>query len=155
MKPFSLEDLESAVRRIFAAPKGAEPSAGRTAELPFRIITEDEKILKLLKLLQSIAKSRASVLIQGESGTVRSCLPDTSVPIATGRSALHRRQLCRHSGESPGKRDVRLREGRFYGAHQRKIGKFELANTGTLLLDEISEMDVNFRLNSSGIQDRK
>jgi two-component system response regulator FlrC len=36
-------------------------------------------------------------------------------------------------------------KGAFTGAHQRKIGKFELANTGTLLLDEISEMDVQLQ----------
>ncbi len=146
MKPFSLEDLEGAVRKIFAAPRGAETAVARTAEMPFQIITKDEKMQKLLKLLENIAKSRASVLIQGESGTGKE---------------LFARYICAHSDRNDQpfiavncaaiptnlleSEMFGFEKGAFTGAHQRKIGKFELANTGTLLLDEISEMDVQLQ----------
>ncbi|MDD5168478.1 MAG: sigma-54 dependent transcriptional regulator [Syntrophales bacterium] len=146
MKPFSLDDLESAVRKIFAAPQNAATPTERSAEMPFQIVTKDEKMLKLLKLLQNIAKSRASVLIQGESGTGKE---------------LFARYICAHSNRSDQpfvavncaaiptnlleSEMFGYEKGAFTGAHQKKIGKFELANTGTLLLDEISEMDVQLQ----------
>ena len=146
MKPFSLEELEGAVRKIFAAPRGEEMVSERTADLPFQIVTKDEKMLKLLNLLQNIAKSRTSVLIQGESGTGKE---------------LFARYICAYSNRSDQpfiavncaaipanlleSEMFGFEKGAFTGAHQRKIGKFELANTGTLLLDEISEMDVQLQ----------
>lgn len=146
MKPFSLEDLEGAVRKIFTTPKGAETSAERSVEMPFQIVTQDEKMLKLMKLLQNIARSRASVLIQGESGTGKELIaryvcahsdrcdqPFVAVNCAAIPSNLLESEMFGYE------------KGAFTGAHQRKIGKFELANTGTLLLDEISEMDVQLQ----------
>jgi DNA-binding NtrC family response regulator len=146
MKPFSLEELEGAVRKIFMAPEGIDGTVKRTAEMPFQIITKDDKMLKLLKLLQNIAKSRASILIQGESGTGKEMIA---------------RYICAHSNRSEQpfvavncaaipsnlleSEMFGYEKGAFTGAHQRKIGKFELANTGTLLLDEISEMDVQLQ----------
>jgi DNA-binding NtrC family response regulator len=146
MKPFSLEDLEGAVRKIFAAPEGIEASREHVAEMPFQIVTNNEKMLNILKLLKNIAKSRASVLIQGESGTGKE---------------LFARYICAHSDRSDQpfvavncaaiptnlleSEMFGFEKGAFTGAHQRKVGKFELANTGTLLLDEISEMDVQLQ----------
>lgn len=146
MKPFSLEDLEGAVRKIFAAPAGTEMPSGRAVEMPFQIVTQDEKMQKLMKLLQNIARSRASVLIQGESGTGKELIA---------------RYICAHSDRSDQpfiavncaaipsnlleSEMFGYEKGAFTGAQQRKIGKFELANTGTLLLDEISEMDVQLQ----------
>lgn len=114
--------------------------------MPFQIVTNDDKMRKLLKLLQHIAKSRTSVLIQGESGTGKE---------------LFARYICAHSDRSDQpfiavncaaipanlleSEMFGFEKGAFTGAHQRKIGKFELANTGTLLLDEISEMDVQLQ----------
>ena len=158
MKPFSLEDLEGAVRKIFSTPN-AEPVPGRSAEMPFQIITKNEKMLKMLKLLQNVAKSRASVLIQGESGTGKELIA---------------RYICAHSNRSDQpfvavncaaipsnlleSEMFGYEKGAFTGANQKKVGKFELANTGTLLLDEISEMDVQLQAKLlravPGIRDR-
>jgi len=53
--------------------------------------------------------------------------------------------LRRHPGKPAGIRTVRHEKGAFTGAIARRIGKFEEANGGTLLLDEISEMDARLQ----------
>lgn len=64
-----------------------------------------------------------------------------SHPLAPRQEAVHQHQLRGDPRASAGVRIVRTREGRFTGAVARRIGKFEEATGGTLLLDEISEMD--------------
>ncbi|HEX2652315.1 MAG TPA: sigma-54 dependent transcriptional regulator [Xanthobacteraceae bacterium] len=111
-------------------------------ELVFR----DEAMLQVVKLAQQIAPSDASVLITGESGTGKEVLarfvhaksnrskaPFISVNCAAIPESLLESELFGHE------------KGAFTGAVARRIGKFEEANGGTLLLDEISEMDVRLQ----------
>lgn len=146
MKPFSLEDLEAAVRKIFVVHPSRMEAKGGTNYLPYQIVTENEQMMKLLRLLSRIAKSKATVLIQGESGTGKE---------------LVARYICAHSDRCdqpfvavncaaipPNLLESEMfgyEKGAFTGATQRRIGKFELANTGTLFLDEISEMDIQLQ----------
>jgi len=146
MKPFSLEDLEAAVKRIFTVAVDEHRAKEKAAYSPYQIITQDEKMLSLLGLLRRVAKSKATVLIQGESGTGKELLA---------------RYICAHSDRSEQpfvavncaaipanlleSEMFGYEKGAFTGASQRKIGKFELANKGTLLLDEISEMDIQLQ----------
>ena len=100
----------------------------------------------MVKLAQQIAGSDASVLITGESGTGKEVLaryvharsqrakkPFISVNCAAIPENLLESELFGHE------------KGAFTGAVGRRIGKFEEANGGTLLLDEISEMDVRLQ----------
>jgi two-component system response regulator FlrC len=102
-------------------------------------------MLKLLELARHVARSKATVLIQGESGTGKELLaryihayslrrdkPFVAVNCAALPEGLLESELFGHE------------KGSFTGAISRRLGKFELANHGTLLLDEISEM--NFSL---------
>jgi two-component system, response regulator FlrC len=111
-------------------------------ELVFR----DESMAAVVKLAQQIAPSDASVLITGESGTgkevlarylhgrsSRSRAPFISVNCAAIPENLLESELFGHE------------KGSFTGAVARRIGKFEEATGGTLLLDEISEMDVRLQ----------
>jgi two-component system, response regulator FlrC len=100
----------------------------------------------VVKLAQQIAPSDASVLITGESGTGKEVLaryvhgrsnraraPFISVNCAAIPENLLESELFGHE------------KGAFTGAVARRIGKFEEASGGTLLLDEISEMDVRLQ----------
>jgi DNA-binding NtrC family response regulator len=106
------------------------------------LIYRDETMAHVVKLAQQIAPSDASVLITGESGTGkeviaryvharsnRSRAPFISVNCAAIPENLLESELFGHE------------KGAFTGAVARRIGKFEEASGGTLLLDEISEMD--------------
>jgi two-component system response regulator FlrC len=116
--------------------------ADDTRQLVFR----DEAMAHVVRLAQQIAPSDASVMITGESGTGKEVLaryvhgrshrakaPFISVNCAAIPEALLESELFGHE------------KGAFTGAVARRIGKFEEANGGTLLLDEISEMDVRLQ----------
>jgi two-component system, response regulator FlrC len=110
------------------------------------LVYRDESMARLVKLAQQIAGSDASVLITGESGTGKEVLarfvharsnrsrkPFISVNCAAIPETLLESELFGHE------------KGAFTGAIARRIGKFEEASGGTLLLDEISEMDVRLQ----------
>jgi two-component system response regulator FlrC len=110
------------------------------------LVYRDESMARLVKLAQQIAGSDASVLITGESGTGKEVLarfvharssrsrkPFISVNCAAIPETLLESELFGHE------------RGAFTGAIARRIGKFEEASGGTLLLDEISEMDVRLQ----------
>ncbi|MFW6126585.1 MAG: sigma-54-dependent transcriptional regulator [Thermodesulfobacteriota bacterium] len=105
------------------------------------VITQDPVMLHILRMAKSVAPTRATVLIQGESGTGKEILarhlhahsdraggPFVAVNCAALPEGLLESELFGHE------------KGAFTGALVRKLGKFELANNGTLLMDEISEM---------------
>lgn len=108
-----------------------------------KIVGHAPAILRVLKLARQVAASRATVLISGESGTgkemfarylhamsKRASGPFIAVNCAALPEHLLESELFGHE------------KGAFTGAIARKPGKFELAGGGTLLLDEISEMDL-------------
>ncbi len=110
------------------------------------LIWRDESMGHVMKLAQQIAGSDASVLITGESGTGKEVLaryvhtrstrakkPFICVNCAAIPESLMESELFGHE------------KGSFTGAVARRIGKFEEANGGTLLLDEISEMDIRLQ----------
>jgi DNA-binding NtrC family response regulator len=116
--------------------------ADDTRELIYR----DESMAHVIKLAQQVAPSDASILITGESGTGKEVLARyvharsqrargqfISVNCAAIPEALLESELFGHE------------KGSFTGAVARRIGKFEEASGGTLLLDEISEMDVRLQ----------
>src|SRR3981081_1170259 len=110
------------------------------------LVYRDEAMAKVIKLAQQIAGSDASVMITGESGTGKEVLaryvhtrsnrakkPFISINCAAIPEHLLESELFGHE------------KGSFTGAVARRIGKFEEATGGTLLLDEISEMDVRLQ----------
>jgi two-component system, response regulator FlrC len=116
--------------------------ADDTRELVYR----DDAMAQVIKLAQQIAPSDASVLITGESGTGK----EVVARYVHSRSSRSRGAfICVNCAAIP---DQLLEselfgheKGAFTGAIARRIGKFEEANGGTLLLDEISEMEVRLQ----------
>jgi len=116
--------------------------ADDTRELVYR----DDAMANVIKLAQQIAPSDASVLITGESGTGKEVL----ARYVHSRSARSRGAfICVNCAAIPEQlMESELfghEKGAFTGAIARRVGKFEEANGGTLLLDEISEMDVRLQ----------
>jgi DNA-binding NtrC family response regulator len=112
---------------------------GRTVHL----ITHDPAMLRILQTLEGVAISQATVLIQGESGTGKEVL----ARYVHGRSPrAHRPFVAVNCAALPdGLLESELfgyERGAFTGAVARRPGKFEQAHGGTLLLDEISEMNL-------------
>jgi two-component system, response regulator FlrC len=110
------------------------------------LVYRDEAMAQVVKLAQQIAPSDASVLITGESGTGKEVL----ARYVHGRSNRGRAPFicvnCAAIPENLLESELFGHEkGSFTGAVARRIGKFEEATGGTLLLDEISEMDVRLQ----------
>jgi DNA-binding NtrC family response regulator len=149
-------DTAAAVRAIKAGakeyiplPPDAELIAAVLAavtEESDTILSRDSAVAATLRLADQVAASEASILICGESGTGKELLaryvhrksrragqPMVSVNCAAIPENLLESELFGHE------------KGAFTGAVARRIGKFEEANGGTLLLDEISEMDIRLQ----------
>jgi DNA-binding NtrC family response regulator len=110
------------------------------------LIWRDPLMERVVKLAEQVARSEAPVLITGESGTgkeviarhlhlhsARKSKPFVAVNCAAIPDNLLESELFGHE------------KGAFTGAVARRVGKFEEADGGTLLLDEISEMDVRLQ----------
>jgi DNA-binding NtrC family response regulator len=110
------------------------------------LIAQDSAMMEIKALADQIAPSDASVLITGESGVGKEVMaryvhrrskradkPFISVNCAAIPENLLESELFGHE------------KGAFTGAVARRIGKFEEADGGTLLLDEISEMDIRLQ----------
>ena len=142
-KPFSLEDLERVVERVLNPEHKAARGKLKKSSKGRPIVTNDPVMIRMLEVAEAVAKSDATILIQGESGTgkeliarlihtssPRNAQPFVAVNCAALPASLLESELFGHE------------KGAFTGAQQRKIGKFELAHGGTILLDEVSEMDL-------------
>ncbi|MGE5515386.1 MAG: sigma-54-dependent transcriptional regulator [Bacteroidota bacterium] len=148
-------DASAAVRAIKAGakeylplPPDAEMIAAVLAavtEESHAILFKDPRMAQTMKLAEQVANSHASILVTGESGTGKELMArfiHNKSPRAKGRFVAVN---CAAIPENLLESELFGHEkGAFTGAVARRIGKFEEANGGTLLLDEISEMD--FRL---------
>jgi two-component system response regulator FlrC len=139
LKPFSSADLRGVVRRAIRHSEGFLIVRKSHQTLP--IITQDPEMLATLELAEQAAKGKSTVLIQAESGTGKELLarwihqasprsegPFVAVNCAALPENLLEAELFGHE------------KGAFTGAVMQKAGKFETANHGTILLDEIGEM---------------
>jgi DNA-binding NtrC family response regulator len=147
LKPFSFETLNATVEKVL---DGTDSIGRQQANQNDKIkptvktlVTKSSELLDILKLAKSVATSRSTILIQGESGTGKELLaayihensgfkdePYVAVNCAALPDTLAESELFGHE------------KGAFTGAVNRKIGKFELAKHGTVVLDEISEMSL-------------
>jgi DNA-binding NtrC family response regulator len=149
-------DAAAAVRAIKAGAKEyvpLPPNAELIAAVLAAVTEESDALLfrdpgmaETLRLAEQVAPSDASILICGESGTGKELLARhlhrkskradkvmVSVNCAAIPENLLESELFGHE------------KGAFTGAVARRVGKFEEANGGTLLLDEISEMDMRLQ----------
>lgn len=134
VKPVCFEQLEQSAEKILAQAR-SQANAGE------RLVGHAPCWLRALELARQAAASNADVLIEAESGTgkelvarlihrlsTRQNRPFVAVNCAAFPEALLESELFGHA------------RGAFTGANNAKPGKFELANGGTLLLDEVGEM---------------
>ncbi len=111
------------------------------------IIGNSNKMREVYQMISQVSKSNATVLIRGESGTgkelvansihynsLRSKGPFVKVNCAALPANLIESELYGHE------------KGAFTGAIKQKLGKFELANKGTIFLDEVGSVDLNVQV---------
>jgi len=142
-KPISFEQLRSSVTRVMGQVSNILDDAKTPSGA---IIGSAPALLKALDRARSVAKTNADALIEAESGTGKELLarfihlhsarhagPFVAVNCAAVPEDLLESELFGHM------------RGAFTGATAARAGKFELAQGGTLLLDEIGEMSINLQ----------
>jgi DNA-binding NtrC family response regulator len=115
----------------------------REAGILGQLVGRSKNIQEVMALIQQVAPSRASVLITGESGTGKELAARTVHELSPRKSRPFVAVNCAAIPESLMESEIFGHEkGAFTGAMERRVGCFELADGGTLLLDEIGEMPV-------------
>ena len=141
--------IRAGAREFLPLPPDAEVIAALLTAISLQqsnFVVRDPAMLSVMALAERVAKADASVLITGESGTGKEMVarhihtasrrangPFVALNCAAIPENLLESELFGHE------------KGAFSGALARRIGKFESANGGTLLLDEIGEMDVHLQ----------
>jgi len=146
VKPCNPEEISLLVSRIVKVKNLQRENAILRKKLSRQyrfqdIVSKNARMHEILKLVQEVAGLRSTVLIQGESGTGKELIaraihyssdraqkPFVAVSCAALAETLLESELFGHE------------KGAFTGAAERKCGKFELSNGGTIFLDEIGDI---------------
>jgi DNA-binding NtrC family response regulator len=146
LKPLKMDEIEVVIQKALAHARLIDENRYLREELKAtygfdNIISINPKMMQILELIGQIANSKATVLLQGESGTGKELVAraihynsqrSKGPFIVVNCSAIPRELL---ESELFG-----YERGAFTGATRMKLGSFELADTGTVFLDEIGEM---------------
>ncbi|HUF50197.1 MAG TPA: sigma-54 dependent transcriptional regulator [Longimicrobiales bacterium] len=149
MKPLELAQLRAVLRGTFedvqaraaAVPQAVEAVTGGSA-----LVGRDARMVEIFKLIAQVADSRATVIVRGESGTgkelIARALHDSSRFSAEPFVAINCTAVPATLLESELFGHVR---GAFTGATSDRRGRFALAGTGTVFLDEIGDTTLDFQ----------
>ncbi|MDW8002988.1 MAG: sigma-54 dependent transcriptional regulator, partial [Deltaproteobacteria bacterium] len=125
-KPFALETLYEVVRRAIKKTNG-------------RIVYESKKMKEVLTAAEKVAKSDVTVLILGESGVGKELISRYIHEKSERKDNPFIAVNCASIPENLLESELfGFEKGAFTGATYRKAGKFELADSGTILLDEVT-----------------
>jgi len=146
-KPLNLDEVEMLLKRALRSRnletenKQLTQQVAKSHKLD-RLIGKSLEIQKVSELIQQVSPTRATVLIEGESGTGKEVVAHL-IHHLSGRPAS--KMVTVHCAAlSPQLLESELfghEKGAFTGAAQRRIGRFEQADGGTIFLDEIGEID--------------
>jgi len=137
-KPFSPDELVQAVRKAIRSDERLK--AETPGEAPV-ILTQDPALAETLALARRAADSKATILIQAESGTGKELLAKLIHASSPRRKAAFVAINCAAIPENLLESELfGFEKGAFTGATSAKPGRFEQADGGTLVLDEIGEL---------------
>ncbi len=150
-KPFDLKELDNIIQRaaehhsLQSVNYRAMPKVRNRSRI--KMIGESPKMLALYELIEKVADSDSTVLIQGESGTGKELVAQSIHELS---SRKNRNFVPVNCGAIP---DELLEselfghvKGSFTGAITNRVGRFEMADKGTLFLDEIGDMKTSLQV---------
>jgi two-component system response regulator AtoC len=146
-KPLNLDKVEMLIARALGARKLEQENRTLRQQVDERyglenIIGDSAALREVLDTIRQVAPSSANVLIEGESGTGKELAAHAIHNLSRRNKAKFVAVNC--AALSPQLLESELfghEKGAFTGAHERRIGRFEQANGGTIFLDEVAEID--------------
>jgi two-component system, NtrC family, response regulator AtoC len=146
-KPLNLDKVEMLIGRALGARKLEQENRTLRQQVDERyglenIIGESAALREVLDAIRQVAPSSANVLIEGESGTGKELAAHAIHNLSRRNNAKFVAVHC--AALSPQLLESELfghERGAFTGAHERRIGRFEQANGGTIFLDEVAEIE--------------
>ena len=146
-KPLNLDKVEILIARALQSRKLEQENRSLRQQVDERyglenIVGESPTLREVLDTIRQVAPSSASVLIEGESGTGKELAAHAIHNLSRRNKAKFVAVHC--AALSPQLLESELfghEKGAFTGASERRIGRFEQANGGTIFLDEVGEID--------------
>ncbi|MEK7728842.1 MAG: sigma-54 factor interaction domain-containing protein, partial [candidate division KSB1 bacterium] len=129
-----------------AIPTDAESSYGKNFGFDYHypLVSRSPEIKEIFSLIKKVAKSNATILIQGETGTGKELIAGLIQFISNRADKPYVKVNCAALPENLLESELFGHEkGAFTGAYQTRIGKFEQSDQGTLFLDEIGDMHIS------------
>lgn len=151
IKPVKLDELEIVVRKALKNRKIKQENVYLKSEMEtqfnrYELVGEHQSLKDIMSIIKKVAGTDSTILIRGESGTGKELVARAVHQNSTRKSFPFVRVNC--AALSAGLLESELfghERGAFTGADKQRVGRFELANGGTILLDEISEIDLNLQ----------
>lgn len=144
IKPFSFQEIEVVLKKAEAYShlvKVNQYFSRNEGEITQELIGESPAIQAIKSLIKKVATTEATVLISGENGTGKELVAQEIHRLSALANQPYITVNCAAIAENLIESEFFGHEkGAFTGAFQRRIGRFELANNGTILLDEIAEI---------------
>ena len=139
-KPVNLDELGMMVSRALAAKRPGASERGEERGFD-TLIGDSQAMAKIQGLVRQVAPTRATVLIEGESGTGKELIARAIHSLSDRRARPFVAVHCAALAEGVLESELFGHErGAFTGAVRQHLGRFEMADRGTLFLDEVSEM---------------
>ena len=146
-KPLNLDKVEILIARALGSRRMEQENRTLRQQVDERfglenLVGESPLLREVLDTIRQVAPSSANVLLDGESGTGKELAAHAIHNLSRRHKAKFVTVHC--AALSPTLLESELfghERGAFTGAHERRIGRFEQANGGTIFLDEIGEID--------------
>ena len=154
-KPVNLDRLSILVKRALSTRDLARQHRALKEEVEYmkrrqkfsQMIGKSTEMKKVMEIVEQVASTKASVLITGESGVGKELVADAIHELSNRMQNPFIKVHCAALSESLLESELFGHEkGSFTGAVSRKRGRFELAHTGTIMLDEIGEISPSVQI---------
>lgn len=150
-KPFDVKEVEIHIKSILEKGKLKREVNNLKTELKARsqydsFVGDSTKVLQVKALIEQIADSELTVLIRGESGTGKEIVARMTHNMSSRSEESFTKVNCAAIPRDLLEAELfGYEKGAFTGAHKTKPGRFEVANKGTIFLDEIGDMAIDLQ----------
>lgn len=150
-KPFNLDDVLRSVACLLESSEDSDPAnlgiLKESKSIENYLICQSSKMKSVMRLIEQVADSHANIMIYGETGTGKELAAQAIHNLSSRRDKPFIKVNCAAIPENLLESELfGYEKGAFTGAAARKPGRFELANEGSIFLDEIGDISPSIQV---------